>query len=144
MDKYTEMIYGWCVGRVVHYIVSLRLQYPGQKIYILKYDYSDAYRQIHHAASAAVQSIIVIGEVAYIALRLMFGGSPNPPIWCFFSEMVTNLANEIMLCPDWDPGTLRSPAQDTTPVPQDGDKDVPFAMAQPSRQRLGRTASSRT
>jgi hypothetical protein len=43
MDEYTEMIYGWCLSRVVHYIVSLRLQYPGQKICISKYDYSNAY-----------------------------------------------------------------------------------------------------
>jgi hypothetical protein len=144
MDEYTEMIYGWCLGRVVHYIVSLRLQYPGQKIYISKYDYSDAYRRIHHAASAAVQSIIVIGEVAYIALRLTFGGSPNPPTWCSFSEMVTDLANEIMLCPDWDPRTLRSPAQETTPVPQDRDEGVPFAMAQPLSVGIPVTATART
>jgi hypothetical protein len=71
-----------------------------------------------HADSAAAQSITVFDKVAYIALRLTFGGSPNPPTWCLFSEMVTNLANEIAICNEWDPATLRSPAQPITPVPK--------------------------
>jgi hypothetical protein len=77
LEDYAEMIYGWCLSRVVHYIVALRAAYPQQRIFISKYNYSDAYRRVHHAASAAVQSIIVIGEIAYIALRLTFGGSPT-------------------------------------------------------------------
>jgi hypothetical protein len=131
MDMYSEMIYGWCLSRVVHYIVALRLQYPGCRIFISKYDYSDAYRRIHHSASAAIQSIIVVGEVAYIALRLTFGGSPNPPTWCAFSEMVTDLANELLLCAEWDPRTLTSPAQVTTPIPRPFCDDVPFSVAKP-------------
>jgi hypothetical protein len=71
-----------------------------------------------HTGSAAAKSITVFDKVAYIALRLTFGGSPNPPTWCLFSEMVTNLANEIAICNEWDPATLRSPAQPITPVPK--------------------------
>jgi hypothetical protein len=37
-------IYGWCLGRVVHFIVPLRKQLPGKKTFISKYDYSDTYR----------------------------------------------------------------------------------------------------
>jgi hypothetical protein len=40
------------------------------------------------------------------------------PTWCLFSEMVTNLANEIAICNEWDPATLRSPSQPITPVPK--------------------------
>jgi hypothetical protein len=58
---------------------------------------------IAHSASAAVQSVIVVAGIAYIELRLTFEGSPNPPTWCAFSEMVTDLSNEIPLCDDWDP-----------------------------------------
>jgi hypothetical protein len=78
MDAYTEMIYGWCLTRIIHFIVALRLAYPLLPIFIVKYDYSDAYRRIAHAPSAAAQSIIIFAGVAYIALRLTFGGSLNP------------------------------------------------------------------
>ena len=102
MDAYTEMIHGWCLSRIIHFIVALRLAHPLLLIFIVKYDYSDAYRRVAHSPSAAVQSIIVFANVACIALRLTFGGSPNPPTWCSFSEMVTDLSNEIPLCTNWD------------------------------------------
>jgi hypothetical protein len=95
MEQCAKMIYRWCLGRILHFIVALRLTHPGRRIFIAKYDYSDAYRRIAHAASAATQSISIFDHLAYIALCLTFGGSPNPPTSCLFSEMVTDLANEI-------------------------------------------------
>jgi hypothetical protein len=95
MDAYPKMIHGWCLSRIVHFVVALRLRHPTKKIFIAKYEYSDAYRQIAHSTLAAAQSIIVVAGIAYIALRLTFSGSPNPPTWCGFSEMVTDLSNEI-------------------------------------------------
>jgi hypothetical protein len=111
------MIYGWCLPRLIHYIVSLRAAYPRKAILIAKYDYSDAYRRIAHSASAAAQTISTLGAFAYVYLRLTFGGSPNPPTWCNFSEIVTDLANEIMQCDEWDPSTLYNPDQSETPMP---------------------------
>jgi hypothetical protein len=130
MAAYNEMIYGWCLSRIIHYVIALRQAHPQKRIFVAKYDYSDAYRRMNHAASAAAQSIAVFGGVAYIALRLTFGGSPNPPTWCLFSELVTDLANEISLCKEWDHETLRSPAQPETPVPITEPADVPIAPAQ--------------
>jgi hypothetical protein len=66
------MICGWCLSRLIHFIIALCLAYPNQGILIAKYNYSDAYRRMVHAA----QSIAVFDKVAYIALRLTFGGSP--------------------------------------------------------------------
>jgi hypothetical protein len=131
MEAYVEMIYGWCLSRVIHFIVALRLAHPTKRIFIMKYDYSDAYRRVAHSASAAAQSIIIFAGVAYIALRLTFGGSPNPPTWCSFSEMVTDLSNEIPLCKEWDHESLRSPAQPETPSPVLLPDDVPIAEAMP-------------
>ena len=111
MGQYPEMIYGWCLTRVIHYIVALRLKYPSERILIAKYDFSDAYRRIVHSGKAAAQSVIISGDVAYIALRLSFGGSPNPPSWCSLSEMVTDLSNELPSCGNWDPRTFHSPIQ---------------------------------
>ena len=127
MGAYTEMIYGWCFPRILHYIVSMRTHQPDHGILISKYDYSDAYRRVAHSASAAAQTIAVNGQMGYIALRLTFGGSPNPPTWCTFSEIVTDLANEIGLCREWDPKELRSPAQPDTPIPVRLPKEIPIA-----------------
>jgi hypothetical protein len=80
MDAYPETMYGWCMSRIIHSIVALRLRYPQRKIVIAKYDYADAYQRIAHSAEAAVQSIILFSRIAYMALRLTFGGLPSPHI----------------------------------------------------------------
>jgi hypothetical protein len=144
MDAYPEMIYGWCLSRIIHFIVALRLKHPTKKIFIAKYDYSDAYRRIAHSATAAVQSIIIFAGIAYIALRLTFGGSPNPPTWCAFSEMVTDLSNEIPLCDDWDPSQLRSPAQPVTPTPLELPASEPLALAKPMAVIIPTSVTGRT
>jgi hypothetical protein len=131
MDQYPEMFYGWCISRVVHFIVSLRLAHPNKRIFISKYDYSDAYRRMAHSATAAAQSIAVLLAVAYIAVRLTFGGSPNPPSWCLFSEMVTDLANEIANCSSYEPSVLTSPSQPKTPAPLLSSSTAPLAQGLP-------------
>ena len=128
MAAYPEMIYGWCFPRILHYIVSMRIHHTNEGILISKYDYSDAYRRIAHSASAAAQTIAINDGKAYLSLRLTFGGSPNPPTWCMFSEIVTDLANEISMCEEWDHVETRSPAQPQTPSPNRLPPDVPMAQ----------------
>ena len=129
MSAYAEMIYGWCFPRIVHYVLALRWTHPTLRILICKYDYSDAYRRIAHSAGAAVQTVSIHDGLAYLSLRLTFGGSPNPPTWCLFSEIVTDLANEISQCSEWDPTELHSPAQPILPTPQRLPADVPLAKS---------------
>ncbi len=129
MSAYPEMIYGWCLPRIMHYIVSLRFHRPTSLIFISKYDYSDAYRRIAHSAAAATQTVSVNGDTAFLSLRLTFGGSPNPPTWCMFSERVTDLANEISQCTDWDPTEIRSPSQPDTPEPIRLPAAIPLAQS---------------
>jgi hypothetical protein len=88
---------------------------------------SDSALHFSHSASAAVQSIIVWAGIAFLALRLSFGGSPNPPTWCSFSEMVTDLSNEIPLNEAAAAG-LRSPGQPKTPISVLVDDNVPIAL----------------
>ena len=144
MGAYVEMIYGWCLSRLIHFIVALRLAYPLLLIFIVKYDYSDAYRRVAHSPTAAVQSIIVFAGIAYIALRLTFGGSPNPPTWCAFSEMVTDLSNEISLAKEWDHNSLRSLAQPETPPPVLLPPTIEVARAMPLAVSIPTTVSART
>ena len=131
MAAYAEMIYGWCLPRILHYIVATRLAAPTVIIFICKYDYSDAYRRIAHSASAAAQTIATHLGLAYLALRLTYGGCPNPPTWTMFSEIVTDLANEISQCQTWDPRLLKSPAQPVAPPPQRLEASIPLRTGRP-------------
>ena len=131
MTQYPEMVYGWCLPRTLHFIAALRLNRPNLRILIAKYDYSDAYRRIAHSATAAPQTIAVHDGIGYLALRLTFGGCPNPPSFCGFSELTTDLSNEIGQCKDWDPKTLHSPVQPVAPKPIYSDPAIPIALAQP-------------
>jgi hypothetical protein len=92
------MIFGWWLPRIIHFVVALRLANPRAHILIAKNDFLDAYCRVTHSVQAASQTIIVLASIAFLALRLSFGGSPNHPTWCSFSEMVTDLSNEVGLC----------------------------------------------
>jgi hypothetical protein len=99
---------------------------------------------MNHVASAAAQSIAIFGKIACITLRLTFGGSPNTPTWCLFSEIVTNLANEISLCEEWDSEVLPSPAQPVTPIPIMEPNDVPIGTACETAVRVPVGSTART
>jgi hypothetical protein len=129
MDQNPEIVCGWALPRIIHFIMALRLAWPLRTIFISKYDYSDAYRRMAHSALAVAQTITTCLACAFVYFRLTFGGSRNPPTWCNFSEMVADLANEIIMCPDWDPGKLRSPSQPDTPLPKRLEASIPYATA---------------
>ena len=132
MLSYPEMVYGWCLTRVIHFLVTLRALYPDQPIFLAKFDYSDAYRRVSHSGSAAARTILVVSSVAYIMLRLSFGGSPNPPTFCEFSEMLTDLANELLRA-KIEPDDICSPTvrgEHLSPV-RHYQNDDPFAIAIP-------------
>ena len=67
----------------------------------------------------------------------------NPPTWCSFSEMVTDLSNELPLILDWDPNNLRSPLQPSVPDPIYEDKSVPLAQAKPMAVHIPTTGLGR-
>lgn len=94
-EAYPDLIYGFCLFRIIHFIVALRLQFSDTPILISKYNFLDAYRRISHCVTSAVQTIIALGAKVYIMLVLSFGGSADPQVWCGFSEMLCNLPNEI-------------------------------------------------
>jgi hypothetical protein len=48
---------------------------------------------------------------SFVALRMPFGGSPNPSLWSDVSEVVTDLANDLVRRSDWDPTRHHSPHQ---------------------------------
>jgi len=97
MDQYPDMVYGWCLLRILHYLSALRSRNPGTRIFISKYDYSDAYKRISQEARTAAATVIRVGDVAYICTRMVFGGAPNPAGFSGFSETLTDLSNELAM-----------------------------------------------
>jgi hypothetical protein len=109
-EELTPCRYGRAFSRHIHWIAHLRLHFPQEKIFQVKSDYKSAYRRMHNAAHTAVQAAITIGGFLLLALRLTFGGKPNPSRWSDLSEMLCDLGNDILRSPEsWDLDTLRSP-----------------------------------
>jgi hypothetical protein len=136
------MIYGWYLLRILHFVVTLRAAHPTKKIFISKSDFSDAYKRVAHSAKSMVRTIIVLRTVAFIALRMTFGGSANPPAWCALSEMITDLANEITCIPGWDHAIVKSPVPNITEFKELSD-NVPFATSRPMAVSVSVTLTSR-
>ena len=137
------MVYGWCMPRLLHLISALRDEHPDTAIFICKYDYSDAYRRIAHSPKATAQTIAIMENIAYVSLRLTFGGSPNPPTWCAISEIVTDLANELIWCAEWEPDVTHSTMMPNTITPKRLSPSVPFVRARPMAVRLPSVALGR-
>lgn len=129
--------------QIIHFIVVFRIQFPTEKVFVTKYDFSDTYRRIAHMEKTALETILELGTWAYTCLQLSFGRLVNPSSWCCFSEMLTDLSNELPLIPDWDLGELHSPIQPTVPDPVCKDKLQPFATAKPMVVKVPKTAIGR-
>ena len=71
-------------------------------------------------------------DISYISLRLTFGGSPCPPLWCSMSEIITDLANNILASADWYPSRTHSPHCAQIPKPNNLDDNIPFKKALPA------------
>ena len=67
--------------------------------------------------------------IALASLCMTFGGAPCPSFWSKISEPVTDLANALIHCPQWDPKMLRSQHHDVIGDIKYLAKDVPFAPA---------------
>ena len=72
---------------------------------------------MHLNAETAVQTCTQISDfnIAIMALRLTFGGAPNPSEWGAVSESCIDLTNAIMHEPDWNSNELMSPSEHLVP-----------------------------
>ena len=130
-DNLQDVMYGPCLLQIVHLIVDYRRQFPNKKILLSKIDFKSAYRRSHLQAKTAIQTVTQYTpmNLAFVSLRLTFGGSPNPNIWGEVSETATDLANALLACDEWNPEDLHSPLQHMIPPPSN-EKDLrPFEPA---------------
>jgi hypothetical protein len=132
LDQLVGCKFGWCLKRIAHLVVSLRIQNPQTPILSQKVDWSKAYRRDHYSASTALECATQCNGTLLIPLRLTFGGASNPSEFCNFSETACDLANELLHCEAWDPDILHSSVQDKIPKePMILDDSTPFAKALP-------------
>ena len=113
-DRLTPCRYGTALRRFIHYIVELRQINPDTRILMTKLDIKAAYRRLHTSGTTASQAIVIIDDVALLALCMTFGGAPNPSMWSDVSEIACDTCNLITRDTSWNPDstpTLESPHQ---------------------------------
>jgi len=130
-DKLPPLVYGGCLLRILHYIVDLRLRHPHTPILGAKSDFKAAYRRVSVHGDVAEKCLIMCNEFALPSVRLTFGGSPCPHEFCLFSELSTDIANDLLHCNDWNPEILGSPHAAALPEPIVLDPTIPFGSAKP-------------
>ena len=132
-DDLQDCMYGSCLFRVIHEILNMRARYPNSRVLLQKIDWKAAYRRSHLNWETAIQTITqsVEMDLAFLSLRLTFGGAPNPNFWGEISESTTDLANALLQLDDWDPTILASPIQHKVPKVEENLDDAPFTQALP-------------
>lgn len=75
-------------------------------------DFKSAYRRVHLKAKTALKSSTCIAGMLLVAfLHMTFGGVPNPSQWSHISEVIADLANDLVRRIDWDPAGWCAPQQ---------------------------------
>ncbi len=123
--------YGHCLHRIVNYIVYLRSCHPSTPILMYKIDLDSAYRRVHAHWSFAVQCIVCLGSITYLLLRLPFGAAAAPSKFFVISEIICDLANELLQDSTWVPTTTITPFHDMMPPVSPLDSNIPFTAAAP-------------
>ena len=128
-----DLVFGWCIDRLIHQVVALRLQFPSRRILVCKFDWGAAYRRINGDGVLVANTITTdaSGDFANLLTRLTFGGSPHPAIFSTISEATCDFCNDLANVSRWSPSICKSPLQDTMgPICRLSD-DVPFGHGRP-------------
>jgi hypothetical protein len=115
--------------RIIHLILHLRRTSPKTRIFIQKVDFKSAYQRMHLSTDMAAKCITVVGGLAFVSLRLPFGGRACTSLWSDVSETIMDLSNALALDTTWDPDTLHCPLQHLIPRTLSEPDTVPFAEA---------------
>ena len=135
--------YGHALNRFIHLIHHIRRKHPGKRILCNKFDVEKAYRRLHTRGKIAAKCIAVwffhdmwqgpieeSNQVGLVLTRLPFGASPAPPNFCRTSEIVFDLANDLLVCEPWDPIAMPSPHASLLPAPKLLEDTIPFGATE--------------
>jgi hypothetical protein len=106
-----------------------------EKIFLQKVD-SSQLMGVNLSMEMASKCIMVVEDLAYLLLRLPFGGHPCPSLWRNFSLTITDLGTAITNDSSCDPEELHSPLQGLIPTTISAGNDVPFGQALPMATAL--------
>ena len=111
--------FGHCLNRLINWTVAARKKYPACPILAQKIDYKSAYKRCHLHDDTLIQTCtqLLDDDLALIALRLTFGGSPDPYEWSAILETIYDIYMVILQDDDWDPTTLHAPHPELVPPP---------------------------
>jgi len=144
------VMFGHAMRRYLHLIHHIRRNHPNKRILCNKVDVEKAYRRLHTKASTAVKCIAIWfldkmwegqyqksdDQVAVLLTRLPFGSTPAPAEFCITSEIVFDLANDLLNCQQWDPEVLPSPYTNELPATERLEDDIPFGKAEEADVKL--------
>ena len=74
----------------------MRRQFPKMEILLAKFDLDAAYRRLHTHPKHAVKAITIVEKLAYLLIRLPFGAAAGPSIYSITSEMIFDLAQDLV------------------------------------------------
>lgn len=132
-EEMLPCMFGYCLLRVVHFIVNLRRRHLFVRIVLRKDDLKSAYKRFHldwiSAVRSAVRVLIMGVHYILISLRLPFGGSPCPPEFCLLTDIITDTVNDLLCCKSWNP--IKISSDFTVKVPQATflPDEIPFGQA---------------
>ena len=128
-----ELVYGWCIERLMHQIVALRIELPQTRILICKFDWGAAYRRINGDGTLAANALTTdaSGEFANVLSRLSFGDKTHPAMFSLFSETACDLCNDLTEFEEWDHTVCISPLQRLMGDPVRLPDEIPFAPGLP-------------
>ena len=107
MEELEPCLYGKSIVRACHIVHGIRTKRPDARIMATKTDLKSAYRRLHaYAKTAAVCIAMISTSVCHIMLRLPFGASAAPAIWCLIFEMIVDLSNKLLRTKKWNPKVL--------------------------------------
>lgn len=130
-EHWDEFLYGQCLRRLLHMLHILRLAYPDKRIYICKYDLDAAYRRLHMHPDHAVRASTIVDKIGYLLLCLPFEALTGPSAYSLVSEAISDLANDLIRDPHWDPSKLQSPNSTHLHNPISFDDSIPFSKEKP-------------
>jgi hypothetical protein len=115
LEDHEPCHFGHALNRFFHILVHLRLKHPTRRILMTKIDWKAAYRRCHLDFDTALQCCTHLEDLILCALRLTFGGKPCPPDFSCISDTGSDLANDLVVDPTWEPLLLCSPHQAKMP-----------------------------
>ena len=113
----------------MNWTVVARKKVPKKKIISSKIDYKSAYRQFNLNANTEIKNCthLLEEDLAIVALRLTFGGSPGPYEWGVLSKSICDLSIATTQDAGWDPTSFCALNVHLVPVSLFLDDSIPFA-----------------